>query len=61
MRVDILEKLLESSPFKNDENLNFSGVVSKMDGFVAADIRHLVDKAIHLAASEAGTIFRSLK
>lgn len=52
--MDILEKLLKTSPLKIDNNVNLSGLGCKMDGFVATDIRSSVDKAIHLGVSEAG-------
>lgn len=52
----MIRKLLETSSIKVEENIDVSSIISKMDGYVAIDIRHIVDKAIHFAASQAGIL-----
>lgn len=52
-----MQKMMETDSLKVEEDINLANVICKMDGYVASDIRHLVDKAAHLAASEAGEEF----
>ena len=54
MRLEIVQELIKTDSLIVEKDINLTNVTSKMDGYVATDIRHLVDKAAHLAASEAG-------
>lgn len=56
MRLDMVQKMLETDGLKIEDDINLNTTVSKMDGYVAIDVRHLIDKAMHLAASEAGKL-----
>jgi len=57
MRLEMVRKLLETDGLNVEEDINLSSITSKMEGYVATDVRHLTDKATHLAASEAGKTF----
>jgi hypothetical protein len=57
MRLEMVRKLLETDGLNVEEDINLTSITSKMDGYVATDVRHLIDKATHLAASEAGKTF----
>lgn len=50
----MIQKLFENDALIVETNISLIHAVSKMDGYVATDVRHLVDKAVHIAASEAG-------
>lgn len=54
MRLEMVRKMLETDGLKIEDDINLNTTVSRMDGYVAIDVRHLIDKAMHLAASEAG-------
>lgn len=56
MRLEMFKKMLETDGLNVEKDINLCSVTSKMDGYVATDVRHLIDKATHLAASEAGDI-----
>lgn len=54
MRLEMIQKLFENDALNVETNINLTHTVTKMDGYVATDVRHLIDKAVHIAASEAG-------
>ncbi|KAK4022478.1 hypothetical protein OUZ56_007940 [Daphnia magna] len=56
MRLEMVRKMLETDGLKIEDDINLNTTVSRMDGYVAIDVRHLIDKAMHLAASEAGSV-----
>lgn len=54
MKSDMIRKLFESDFIKIEPNINMANAMSKTDGYVALDIRHLVNRTVHLAASDSG-------
>ena len=55
-----MQAALENQGFVVENEINLAGLAPKMDGCVALDVRQLVVKAAHLAASETGRKKRCL-
>ena len=49
-----MQAALENHSLTTENEINLASLAAKMDGYVALDMRQLVVKAAHLAASETG-------
>lgn len=56
-RLEIIQAVLQNKGLDIERNVDYNSVTSRMDGYVAVDIEHVIDKAAHLAVSDSG-LFR---